>query len=505
MNRFLFFSLVLAFLSACAQKKDFEVTTFLSDTPFIPLPKEVTNDSSYLVIGQKLNIELGNLNITPTIQQISDYWETQNFADEALSILFQKSEELKNEAYELVISPDQITIRAQSHNGFYWGWITLKQILVLNQVETAYGPAIPTGKILDIPQYGYRGMMLDIARHFFSPSEIKMVINEITHYKINRLHLHLADDQGWRIQINSWPQLTEIGGSVEVGSSLEPEKRQGGYLTQEEYKDLVSYAEARGIMIIPEIDMPGHTNAALASYAELNCDGKARQLYTGTEVGFSTLCTDKEITYQFIGDVVREISEITPGPYFHIGGDESHATDHADYLYFINRVIDTVQRYNKTMMGWDEIAEADVNANTVVQLWAHPEMAETGLQKDASILFSLANRTYLDMKYDSTTALGLNWAGYIDLSTAYQWDPTDYLSEEYVEQFLGLEAPLWSETVTNVNEIEYMLFPRITAYAEIGWTNKQSRSWEDYLKRVQAHESWWKYQSINNASIASSF
>ena len=165
---------------------------------------------------------------------------------------------------------------------------------------------------------------------------MKNFIEQLAYYKMNVLHLHLSDDQGWRIEIKSWPNLTAHGGKTEVGGG------EGGYYTQEQYKEIVKYAQDRYITIIPEIDMPGHTNAALASVAMLNCDGKPKELYTGTEVGFSTLCTSKETTYQFIDDVIRELAAITPGEYLHIGGDESHATKIEDYIPFMNRVQDMV-------------------------------------------------------------------------------------------------------------------------------------------------------------------
>ena len=195
--------------------------------------------------------------------------------------------------------------------------------------------------------------MLDVARHFLSVDEVKRYVDLMAIHKLNRLHLHLADDQGWRIEIGSWPNLAAHGGSTEVGGGA------GGFYTHAQYSELVRYAAERFITIVPEIDMPGHTNAALASYAELNCDGVAPPLYTGIEVGFSALCVDKEITYTFIDDVVREIAAITPGPWFHIGGDEVKTLAPERYARFIERVQTIVQSHGKQMIGWDEIAAAD--------------------------------------------------------------------------------------------------------------------------------------------------
>jgi hexosaminidase len=310
---------------------------------------------------------------------------------------------------------------------------------------------------------------------------VKQYIDQLALYKINYLHLHLSDDQGWRIEIKSWPKLTEIGGSTQVGGGP------GGFYTQEEYADIVSYAAERFITIVPEIDMPGHTNAALASYAELNCDGKATELYTGTRVGFSTLCTRKEITYTFVEDVIRELVELTPGPYFHVGGDESHVTELEDYIYFMNRVRKIVQKHGKKVIGWDEISHADLDSSDIAQYWASAENAGRALAKGARLIISPAKYAYLDMKYDSTTALGLNWAGYTEVDKAYAWEPLELIEGISQDQILGIESPLWSETIETLDEIEFLAFPRLIGHAEIGWSDPQARSWESYRKRLADH------------------
>ena len=350
---------------------------------------------------------------------------------------------------------------------------------------------IPAGTICDFPVYEYRGMMLDVARHFFPPQDVKKVIDRMAFFKLNRLHLHLSDDQGWRIEIKSWPKLTEVGGSTEVGGG------KGGYYTQEQYKDLVAYAASRYITIIPEIDMPGHTNAALASYAELNCDGKARDLYTGTQVGFSTLCTKKEEVYKFLDDVIGEISAMTPGPWFHIGGDESHVTPMEEYIPFINRAQEIVARHGKQVIGWDEISHASLQPRTIVQFWARAENAKRAVEKGARVIMSPANKAYLDMKYDSTTSLGLNWAGYVEVDNAYMWDPATLVPGIDREKILGVEAPLWTETITNMKDMDYMVFPRLAGHAEIGWTETARRDWNDYKVRMGNFASRFEAMGIN--------
>lgn len=472
-------------LASCEFKEKYDSDVVLSSAPIIPKPTKIENGDGHHLLGRLVLPE----SKVPTQDLVESWSEKQSIHRPSEVTFVQK--EMESEAYRLDISDEEITITAAGNYGYYWGLVTLQQVVELGADSTRQGWVIPTGTIVDAPSYGYRGMMLDISRHYFGPDEIKLIIDEITRYKINRLHLHLADDQGWRIEIKSWPKLTKIGGLTEVGGG------EGGFLSQEDYRDLVAYATKRNIVIIPEIDMPGHTNAALASYAELNCDDVARELYTGIEVGFSTLCTSKEITYQFVEDVVREISSISPGPWFHIGGDESMVTKEEDYRYFIERVYGIVRKHGKKMIGWDEVGETNIGDQAVVQLWRHDEKAMKGISKGAKVLFSPAWRAYLDMKYDSSTQLGLVWAGFIDLGVAYNWDPTDYISEEYRSSFLGLEAPLWSETVTNVDECEYLIFPRLTAYSEIGWTPKADRGFEDFEARVTAHQQWWKELGID--------
>lgn len=386
-----------------------------------------------------------------------------------------------SEGYTMIIEKKRIVIHGNDLPGCFYGVQTLVQLLPVKH-DPGETIRIATGDITDYPFYAYRGAMLDVSRHFFNVQDVKHFIEFLATYKMNHLHLHLSDDQGWRIEIKSWPKLTEIGGSTEVGGG------EGGYYTQDEFAEIVKYAAEHYVTIVPEIDMPGHTNAALASYPELNCDGKARDLYTGTKVGFSTLCTDKEITYKFVDDVVREISAISPGPYFHIGGDESYVTPLQDYIYFINRVQDIVTSYGKQVVGWDEIANASLVEGAIVQFWADVENTMMGVEQGARVIMSPAKKAYLDMKYDSTTKLGLNWAGYIEVDTAYNWNPADYIQGITRGDILGVEAPLWSETVTNMDVIEYMVFPRLPGYAEIGWTTAENREWNSYKYRLAAHE-----------------
>lgn len=396
------------------------------------------------------------------------------------------------EAYQLYINQDSIILNANTAEGAFRGIQTLRQLVPNVSNDTLAAQKIwpiPSGKITDNPNFGYRGAMLDVARHFFSVEDVKKYIDLLAYYKINMLHLHLTDDQGWRIEIKSWPKLTEIGGSTEVGGGP------GGFYTQEDYKEIVRYAQERYMTIIPEVDMPGHTNSASVAYPILNGNEKTPKLYTGMQVGFSTFDTRKDTVYAFIDDVVREISEMTPGPYFHMGGDESHVTKKNDYIHFVNKVEKIVQKHGKRMIGWDEVANADIDSNAIAQWWASEENAKKAVAKNMKVIVSPANKAYLDMKYDTLTDLGLHWAAYIPVDSAYQWSPEDYGIPK--ENILGTEAPLWSETITNISELEYLAFPRMIGYSELAWTVPENRDWENYKVRLADQAPFLERNNVN--------
>jgi len=486
---FTFLGVLALMFHSCSEK----IETDLTQTAFIPKPVSVEATGSAFVVNSStiIYVQEGIQGLLPAAEILAkniNQLTGKSVATETVSsapakgiyLTVAADGGLAAEGYKLNIGEKLITVEGADAAGCFFGVQTLLQTLPV-KVATDQPVYFPTGVVEDHPEFGYRGAMLDVARHFFNVEEVKQFIDFLAMYKMNVLHLHLTDDQGWRIEIKSWPKLTEIGGKTEVGGG------EGGFYTQEQYKELVQYAADRQIMIVPEIDMPGHTNAALASYAELNCDGKATELYTGTKVGFSTLCTDKEVTYQFVDDVIRELAELTPGPFIHIGGDESHVTAHDDYVYFVNRVQQIVVKHGKKIIGWDEIANAELVNDVTVQFWDDIENTTMGVQKGAKVLMSPAARAYLDMQYDSTTHLGLHWAGYIEVDHGYNWDPATLVEGVTKDDIIGIEAPLWSETVTNIDEVEYMTFPRLPGYAEIGWTAPAERNWDEYKTRLAKH------------------
>ena len=403
------------------------------------------------------------------------------------------------EGYQLRADRSGLSITAATPEGLFRGVSTLRQLLPAkaDAATRQAGPWTIAGTtIADSPRFGYRGAMLDVSRHFFSVAEVKRYIDLISLYKLNKLHLHLADDQGWRIQVDSWPRLTTYGASLEVGGTP------GGSYSKAEFAEIIRYAADHYLTVIPEIDTPGHTNAALASYAELNCDNVAPPLYTGTEVGFSSLCVGKEVTYDFLGDVFREVAEQNPGDILHLGGDEAHSTPHSDYLAFVPKAAALVTQQNKRVMGWQEIAETPLPAGSIAQYWGtddarSQELARKAAAQNAKVVMSPANRAYLDMKYDESTPYGQDWAGLVSVQTAYDWNPSTLIPNLPESAIAGVEAPIWTETLDDLDKLEYMAFPRLPGIAELGWSQASALDWTAYKDRLGAQGSRWDALSVN--------
>lgn len=462
----------------------------------IPMPAALNTGAGVFTLSQATKIHAPDSPETTALGKLlADYIEyhtqlklpVDGSASDAgaihLSLLDDTS--LGDEGYNLSIATDEIRLTAHHPAGIYYGLQTFRQLL-----STLHAPfSLPALSITDSPRFIWRGAMLDVARHFFSVEDVKHYVDLISHYKMNRLHLHLTDDQGWRIEIKSWQNLTKVGAQTQVNGGG------GGFYTQEQFKEIVEYARGRYVMVIPEIDTPGHTNAALASYPELNQSEEAPPLYEGTEVGFSTLNINSEITYQFLDDVIRELAAISPAPYIHIGGDEARSTPEADYKKFIQRFQQIVFAHNKIPVGWAEIGETELNSRTVAQHW-HGAAYQGAKEQGCKIILSPANKTYLDMKYDPSTPLGLDWVGHISVKDSYDWEPGSYMHLLEESDILGLEAPIWTETLVTMKDIEFMAFPRLPGLAELAWSPK-GQGWEEYKQRLAKHGGHMKKLGIN--------
>jgi hexosaminidase len=396
------------------------------------------------------------------------------------------------ESYELTVARDSIRISG-TPAGIFRGVQTLRQLMapaIESDMKLSGTWTIPAVTIVDQPRFSWRGSMLDVARHFFTVDEVKQFIDLLALYKLNVLHLHLSDDQGWRIEIRSRPRLSAMGGATQVGGGP------GGFYTQAEYAEIVRYAQERYISIVPEIDMPGHTNAALVAHPELSCSRTPPALYTRTEVGWSTFCPNKEETYALIDDVIRELAALTPGRYIHVGGDEVEVLTREEYVRFVQRVQEIVIRHGKEMIGWEEIGKARLRPTTLVQQWKS-DSAVLALQSGAKLIMSPAPRAYLDMKYTNATELGLTWAALIEVADAYNWDPATYQAGVTESNIVGVEGPIWSETLRNITAVQYLALPRLPALAEVGWSPQSARNWDNFRVRIAAHAPRWNYLGVN--------
>lgn len=395
-------------------------------------------------------------------------------------------------SYQLNVTRRSVTIRAGQREGLFEGIETLRQLLPVKveSPQAVNGPwLVQGGQISDQPRYDYRGAMLDVARNFLPVSDVERYISEIARYKINYLHLHLTDDQGWRIAINNWPNLTKVGGSSGVGGVS------SGFYTQAQYKDIVQYAWARGITVIPEIEGPEHMNAALSSYAQLNCNGVAPPLYTGfTESPTGLLCISSATTYKFMDQVIGQIAALTPGPYISIGGDETQDVSPADLATYDKKIAAIVESHGKKIYGWqDAVGGFDASKTpAMTEYWqsgVNDPAVIAAAKAGTKVIMAPSTKAYLDMKYTADEPeypVGNSWAGYTTASDAYNWNPNTMVSGLPASSVGGVEAPLWTETIFGMDQAEQLAFPRLLEIADIGWAPASAHDWNSFKSRLAA-------------------
>lgn len=396
---------------------------------------------------------------------------------------------LTGEQYRLDVATDRVEIAAGTPEGLLHGLATLHQLLRPLDGGFAAWPV----HVEDEPVHAWRGLSVDVARHFFGADDLRVVVGLMAAYKLNVLHLHLSDDQGWRLDLPSRPELAARSGGTAVDGDP------GGFFTTEEYEALVAYAAARGVRVVPEIDVPGHVNAALHAYGELTPEGVPTEAYTGIDVGFSKLRADLPATEPFLREVFGDVAAVTPGEYVHIGGDEVLTMDREEYARLVAMASDAVRAAGKKVVGWQEVATTPLEPGTVVQYWDTREDVApfvAAARAGALLLMSPGSRAYLDMKYDADTALGLEWAGHIEMRDAYDWEPTTLVPGLPAGSVIGVEAAVWTETLRDLDDLTTMLLPRLAAIAEVAWTRPEQRDWEDFRTRVAAHGPYWDAQGL---------
>ncbi|WP_309075837.1 beta-N-acetylhexosaminidase [Paenarthrobacter sp.] len=407
------------------------------------------------------------------------------------------------EAYAISVTEGGVRLTASTAAGLFNGIQTLRQLLpaaVEGADSSEHTWVIPAVEIFDTPRFAYRGLMLDVARNFFTVEEVKEQIDVMTQFKLNTLHLHLTDDQAWRIEIHDpgsarnpsgmpYANLTAVGGrgAVEVHTAM-PARGREGFYTQQDFKDIQAYAASKNVLVVPEIDLPGHVNSALAAIPQLNPDGVAKAMRTTAEVGWSTLSANLPATYEFVREVLGQLAAITVGPYLHIGGDEALVTGHDEYVEMVQQFVRIGADTGKSVVGWNEFAAVELPEGSVIQYW-HGDFAPVVRQAGeggSKVIMSPAANSYLDQKYNDSSPIGLQWVegGPFTWAEYYNWDPAQGGLEDH--NILGVEGPLWTETVRNNQQAYWLLYPRLVSLAEVAWSGQEARNTGDFRRRLGA-------------------
>ena len=440
-------------------------------------------------------------------------------ADEvpASGIRFVTDESLPAEGYELNVDGEGIEVRASQFPGFLYALQSLEQLLPAAVYGTEPAPdaawEVPCVKIADAPRFAYRGMHLDVARHFFSVDEVKRYIDVMAIHKLNTLHWHLTDDQGWRIEIKRYPELTAVG-SIRKATVVRKEwgtydgTPYGGFYTQDEIRDVVKYAADRGVTVIPEIDLPGHMLAALTAYPELGCTGGPYEVWGRWGVADDVLCPGREKTFKFLEGVLTEVMELFPSEYIHIGGDEcpkvrwekcprcqakirqlglkddgEHTAEHYLQSYVTDRIGKFLAQHGRRIIGWDEILEGRAPSDAVVMSWRGSEGGIAAAKLGHDVIMTPNSHFYFDY-YQSldTDAEPFGIGGYIPMEQVYSYDPAfPELTPEQQKHILGVQANLWTEYVLSDEHLEYMLLPRLAALSEVQWCLPETKDWNRFI------------------------
>ena len=447
-------------------------------------------------------------------------------ADEmpASGIRFVTDESLPAEGYELNVDGEGIEVRASQFPGFLYALQSLGQLLPAAVYGTEPAPdaawEVPCVKIADAPRFAYRGMHLDVARHFFSVDEVKRYIDVMAIHKLNTLHWHLTDDQGWRIEIKRYPELTAVG-SIRKATVVRKEwgtydgTPYGGFYTQDEIRDVVKYAADRGITVIPEIDLPGHMLAALTAYPELGCTGGPYEVWGRWGVADDVLCPGREKTFEFLEGVLTEVMELFPSEYIHIGGDEcpkvrwekcprcqakirqlglkddgEHTAEHYLQSYVTDRIGKFLAQHGRRIIGWDEILEGRAPSDAVVMSWRGSEGGIAAAKLGHDVIMTPNSHFYFDY-YQSldTDAEPFGIGGYIPMEQVYSYDPAfPELTPEQQKHILGVQANLWTEYVLSDEHLEYMLLPRLAALSEVQWCQPETKDWNRFIGSFRMDE-----------------
>jgi hexosaminidase len=533
MKNFLGF-LCLCFISDLSFAQD-----SISQIAIIPEPVKIIENPGHFLLPQNIIIEAPS---QPEMKQVINFLNDRFSTATGIPVIVKNSDPsavvrlvlnkkedniIGNEGYNLLVTPTNIIIKANEPAGLFYGVQTLVQLFP-KEIESAVVVKnikweVPCVDITDYPRFGWRGLMFDVARHFFTKEDVEKYIDQMVRYKYNLLHLHLTDDEGWRIEIKSLPKLTEVGawnvkkvgyfGTFAVPKPDEP-RNYGGFYTQDDIKEIVQYAKERFVNILPEIDVPGHSLAAIAAYPELSCSGGAKNISvasgenikdwnTHTALYDDNLCPANDNVYTFLDKVITEVAQLFPFEYIHMGGDETFKTfwESSDAVkalmkkeklknmeevqsYFEKRVEKIVESKGKKFMGWDEILEGGLAPNAVVMSWQGMEGGIKAAKMKHDVVMSPTTFAYLDyMQGDS--AIEPRIYATLRLKKTYEFEPLpDGVDAKFIK---GGQANLWTEQVYNMRHAEYMTWPRAFAISEDVWSQKENKNWNNFVTRVEKH------------------
>lgn len=518
----LILSVIALLLGACVSGSK---ETQTANYNVVPLPSEITiseGEPFILTSATKIVFPDGNEKMQHNAEFLAEYLEsstgrrpaiTSATSDKNAIVLALGLENENAEAYQITVNENLITITGVTEAGVFYGIQTLRKSTPIGEnLQVAYAPAT----INDAPRFSYRGMHLDVARHFQPVDYIKKYIDLLAIHNINRFHWHLTEDQGWRIEIKKYPKLTEIG-SVRKETVIGKNTGEydgtphGGFYTQEEIKEIVKYAEERYITIIPEIDMPGHMLAALAAYPELGCTGGPYEVERTWGVFDDILCAGKEETFQFVEDVLTEVMGLFPSEYIHIGGDEApkvrweecprcqakikelglkngprHKKEFYLQSYFTERVEKFLNDHGRKLIGWDEILEGQLAPNATVMSWRGMGGGIEAAKMGHDVIMTPTTYCYFDY-YQTTDTENEPYAigGYVPVELVYNFEPVPAeLTEEQKKHILGPQANLWTEYIKESSHVEYMTLPRLSAMCEVQWTQPEKKNYKDFLTRL---------------------